>query len=139
MDCSRARGVASEASVDPLPRFAELGVDVLYLTPIHPIGETARKGRDGALDAQPGDPGSPWAIGGSEGRHKAIEPQLGTLEEFEKIVASAQEHSIEIALDLAIHCSLHHPWLRAHPEWFMQRPDGTLKYAENPPKKFRHL
>ncbi len=124
---------------EQLPRFAELGFDVLYLTPIHPIGETARKGRDGALVAGAGDPGSPWAIGGKGGGHDAIDPQLGTVEEFEGLVATAQEHGVEIALDLAIHCSADHPWLRAHPEWFMQRPDGTLKYAENPPKKYQDI
>ncbi|MGO8905631.1 MAG: alpha-1,4-glucan--maltose-1-phosphate maltosyltransferase [Solirubrobacteraceae bacterium] len=124
---------------EQLPRFAALGVDVLYLTPIHPIGQTARKGRDGALLAGPGDPGSPWAIGGADGGHEALDPRLGTLEEFEELVASAQEHGVEIALDLAIHCSADHPWLRTHPEWFMKRPDGTLKYAENPPKKYQDI
>ncbi len=124
---------------EQLPRFAELGIDVLYLTPIHPIGETARKGRDGALAAVAGDPGSPWAIGGADGGHEAIDPQLGTIEDFEELVTSAQEHGIEIALDLAIHCSADHPWLRTHPEWFIHRPDGTLKYAENPPKKYQDI
>ena len=124
---------------EQLPRFAELGVDILYLTPIHPIGETSRKGRDGALVAGAGDPGSPWAIGGREGGHEAIDPQLGALEDFEELVATAQEHGVEIALDFAIQCSADHPWLRAHPEWFLQRPDGTLKYAENPPKKYQDI
>jgi starch synthase (maltosyl-transferring) len=124
---------------EQLPRFAELGLDVLYLTPIHPIGQTFRKGRDGALVAGPGDPGSPWAIGSSDGGHDAIDPQLGSLEEFEELVGAAHEHGLEIALDLAIHCSADHPWLRAHPEWFMQRTDGTLKYAENPPKKYQDI
>jgi starch synthase (maltosyl-transferring) len=125
--------------LEQLPRFAELGFDVLYLTPIHPIGETYRKGRDGALVAGAGDPGSPWAIGGRDGGHEAVDSDLGTVEEFEALVAAAQRHGLEIALDLAIHCSADHPWLHAHPEWFVQRPDGTLKYAENPPKKYQDI
>ncbi len=124
---------------EQLPRFAELAVDVLYLTPIHPIGESARKGPDGALVAGPGDPGSPWAIGNREGGHEAIDSQLGTVEEFEALVEAARGHGVEIALDLAVHGSADHPWLHAHPEWFMQRPDGTLKYAENPPKKYQDI
>ncbi len=117
-----------------LPKLAELGFDVLYLPPIHPIGLTNRKGRNNALEAKPGDPGSPWAIGGDEGGHDAIHPELGTAEEFEKLVAEAREHGLEIALDFAIQCSADHPWLKEHPDWFNRRPDGTLKYAENPPE-----
>jgi len=122
-----------------LPRFAELGFDVLYLPPIHPIGRTNRKGRNNAERAAPGDVGSPWAIGAAEGGHEAIEPSLGTEEEFRRLVAEAKEHGIEIALDFAIQCSPDHPWLREHPEWFFRRPDGTLKYAENPPKRYQDI
>jgi starch synthase (maltosyl-transferring) len=122
-----------------LPRLAELGFDIVYLPPIHPIGTTNRKGRNNALVARPGDPGSPWAIGGPEGGHDAIHPELGTLEEFDRLVATAREHGLEIALDFAIQCSPDHPWLTEHPEWFNRRPDGTLKYAENPPKKYQDI
>src|ERR671915_213363 len=122
-----------------LPKLAELGFDVIYLPPIHPIGKTSRKGRNNSLDAAPDDPGSPWAIGSEEGGHEAINPELGTLEEFERLVLEAGEHGIEIALDFAIQCSADHPWLREHPEWFNRRPDGTLKYAENPPKRYQDI
>jgi starch synthase (maltosyl-transferring) len=122
-----------------LPRLAELGFDVVYLPPIHPIGTTNRKGRNNALVARPGDPGSPWAIGGPEGGHDAIHPELGALKEFDRLVAAAREHGLEIALDFAIQCSPDHPWLTEHPEWFNRRPDGTLKYAENPPKKYQDI
>ncbi|MDE3189434.1 MAG: alpha-1,4-glucan--maltose-1-phosphate maltosyltransferase [Acidobacteriota bacterium] len=122
-----------------LPDFAELGFDVLYLPPIHPIGHTNRKGRNNALVAGPGDPGSPWAIGSEQGGHDAIDPALGTLAEFERLVADAKEHGIEIAIDFAIQCSPDHPWLKEHPEWFNRRPDGTLKYAENPPKRYQDI
>jgi starch synthase (maltosyl-transferring) len=122
-----------------LPRFAELGFDVLYLPPVHPIGETNRKGRNNALAAGPEDPGSPWAIGGAEGGHTAIHPELGSKAEFERLVARAREHGLEIALDYAIQTSPDHPWLKEHPEWFHRRPDGTLKYAENPPKRYQDI
>jgi starch synthase (maltosyl-transferring) len=122
-----------------LPRFAELGFDVLYLPPIHPVGKTNRKGRNNAERAKPGDVGSPWAIGSEEGGHDAIDPSLGTEKEFRRLVAEASEHGIEIALDFAIQCSPDHPWLKAHPEWFFRRPDGTLKYAENPPKRYQDI
>src|SRR4051794_2387965 len=122
-----------------LPRLAELGFDVLYLPPIHPIGVTNRKGRNNALVAGPEDPGSPWAIGGPEGGHTAVHPDLGTIEDFERLVRAANEHGIEIALDFAVQCSADHPWLTEHPEWFHRRPDGTLKYAENPPKKYQDI
>jgi starch synthase (maltosyl-transferring) len=122
-----------------LPRFAELGFDVLYLPPIHPIGRTGRKGRNNVEHARRGDPGSPWAIGSDEGGHTAVEPALGTLADFERLVAAAREHGLEIALDFAIQCSPDHPWLREHPEWFHHRPDGTLKYAENPPKRYQDI
>src|SRR5689334_8617441 len=122
-----------------LPRFAELGFDVLYLPPVHPIGETNRKGRNNALAAGPGDPGSPWAIGGAEGGHTAINPELGSQADFERLVSRAREHGLEIALDYAIQTSPDHPWLKEHPEWFHRRPDGTLKYAENPPKRYQDI
>jgi starch synthase (maltosyl-transferring) len=122
-----------------LPTLAELGFDVLYLPPVHPIGVTNRKGRNNSLEAGPGDPGSPWAIGGAEGGHDAIHPELGTAEEFERLVTEAREHGLEIALDFAIQCSADHPWLKEHPEWFNRRPDGTLKYAENPPKRYQDI
>jgi starch synthase (maltosyl-transferring) len=122
-----------------LPRLQELGFDVLYLPPIHPIGHTNRKGRNNTLIAGPDDPGSPWAIGDETGGHDAIHPDLGTIEDFDALVQSAREHDIEIALDFAIQCSADHPWLHEHPEWFNRRPDGTLKYAENPPKKYQDI
>jgi starch synthase (maltosyl-transferring) len=122
-----------------LPRLAELGFDVLYFPPIHPIGRTSRKGRNNALAARPDDPGSPWAIGAEEGGHTAIHPELGTFEEFDRLVTRAREHGLEIALDFAIQCSPDHPWLKEHPEWFHHRPDGTLKYAENPPKRYQDI
>ena len=122
-----------------LPRFAELGVDVLYLPPIHPIGETNRKGRNNSETAKPGDVGSPWAIGSGKGGHDAIDPSLGTEKAFRTLVAEAKMLGIEIALDFAIQCSPDHPWLKQHPEWFFRRPDGTLKFAENPPKRYQDI
>jgi starch synthase (maltosyl-transferring) len=122
-----------------LPQLAELGFDVVYLPPIHPIGVTNRKGRNNTLAPAAGDVGSPWAIGGAEGGHTAVHPDLGTLADFERLVAAARENGLEIALDFAIQCSPDHPWLREHPEWFHRRPDGTLKYAENPPKKYQDI
>jgi starch synthase (maltosyl-transferring) len=122
-----------------LPRFAELGVDVIYLPPIHPIGQTNRKGRNNSERAEPGDVGSPWAIGSAKGGHDAIDPALGTEKAFRKLVADAKELGIEIALDFAIQCSPDHPWLKKHPEWFFRRPDGTLKFAENPPKRYQDI
>ncbi len=117
----------------------DLGFDVLYFPPIHPIGRTNRKGPNNALTAGPDDPGSPYAIGSSEGGHTAIHPELGTLEDFERLVAAAAEHGLEIALDFAIQCSPDHPWIKDHPEWFDWRPDGTIKFAENPPKKYEDI
>jgi starch synthase (maltosyl-transferring) len=122
-----------------LPRFAELGFDVLYLPPIHPIGRTNRKGRNNVETAAKGDVGSPWAIGAEEGGHDAIDPSLGTEKELRALVADAKKLGIEIALDFAIQCSPDHPWLKEHPEWFHRRPDGTLKYAENPPKRYQDI
>ncbi|MCS7050511.1 MAG: alpha-1,4-glucan--maltose-1-phosphate maltosyltransferase, partial [Thermomicrobium sp.] len=122
-----------------LPRIAELGFDVLYLPPIHPIGRTHRKGKNNSLVAGPTDPGSPWAIGSEEGGHDAIHPELGTLEDFQRFVARARQYGIEIALDLAFQCSPDHPYVHQHPEWFRRRPDGSIQYAENPPKKYQDI
>ena len=122
-----------------LQRIAALGFDVVYLPPIHPVGQTSRKGRNNALTATPDDPGSPWAIGGPAGGHTAIEPRLGTLDDFDRFVQQAQALGLEVALDYALQCSPDHPWLREHPEWFFVRPDGTIKYAENPPKKYQDI
>jgi starch synthase (maltosyl-transferring) len=124
---------------EQLPRLQELGFDVLYLPPIHPIGHTHRKGRNNTLVAGPDDPGSPWAIGDETGGHDAIHPELGTLEDFDSLVAAARARDIDIALDFAINASGDHPWLKEHPEWFNRRPDGTIKYAENPPKKYQDI
>ena len=122
-----------------LPRLAELGFDVLYLPPIHPIGVTNRKGRDNALTAAHGDVGSPWAIGSEAGGHTAIDPKLGTLKDFDRLVHAATEWGIEIALDYALQCSPDHPWLRNHPNWFFIQPDGSIKHAENPPKTYEDI
>jgi starch synthase (maltosyl-transferring) len=122
-----------------LPRIRDLGYDVLYFPPIHPIGRINRKGRNNALTAGPDEPGSPYAIGSAEGGHRAIHPELGTFEDFRRLVAEAGAHGLEIALDFAIQCAPDHPWIREHPEWFDWRPDGTIKYAENPPKKYQDI
>lgn len=122
-----------------LPYVAGMGFDVLYLPPIHPIGRLQRKGPNNALVAGPDDVGSPWAIGAAEGGHTAVHPQLGTLADFRRLVARAQEHGLEIALDIAFQCAPDHPWVREHPEWFRRRPDGSVQYAENPPKKYQDI
>ncbi|MCP3751992.1 alpha-1,4-glucan--maltose-1-phosphate maltosyltransferase [Pseudomonas sp. SBB6] len=122
-----------------LPMLRDMGFDVLYFPPIHPIGVRYRKGRNNALQAEPDDPGSPYAIGGAEGGHEAIHPQLGSREDFRRLVAAAAEHGLEIALDFAIQCSQDHPWLKEHPGWFSWRPDGSIRYAENPPKKYQDI
>jgi starch synthase (maltosyl-transferring) len=122
-----------------LPDLAELGFEVVYLPPVHPIGTTNRKGRNNTLTPERGDVGSPWAIGAAEGGHEAVHPELGTLEEFERMAARGREVGCEVCIDLAIQTSPDHPWLAAHPEWFHRRPDGTLKYAENPPKKYQDI
>ena len=127
-----------EAQVQ-LERAAAMGFDVVYLPPIHPIGRSHRKGRNNSLEAKPGDVGSPWAIGSSEGGHDAVHPDLGTLEDFDDFVAKAGELGLDVALDFAIQCSPDHPYVRQHPEWFFHRPDGTIKYAENPPKKYQDV
>jgi starch synthase (maltosyl-transferring) len=122
-----------------LPYVASMGFDVLYLPPIHPIGRTHRKGRDNAPAAGTDDPGSPWAIGAAEGGHTAVHPALGSLGDFDRLVASARQQGLEIALDLAFQSSPDHPWVGAHPEWFRRRPDGTIQYAENPPKRYQDI
>jgi starch synthase (maltosyl-transferring) len=122
-----------------LPYVAEMGFDVLYLPPIHPIGATFRKGRNNAVKAQPGDVGSPWAIGGMEGGHKSIHPELGTFEDFDRLVKQAKAMGIDVALDIAFQASPDHPYVREHEEWFRKRPDNTIQYAENPPKKYQDI
>lgn len=122
-----------------LPEIARMGFDVIYLPPIHPIGRSHRKGINNATEAQPGDPGSPWAIGAKEGGHKAIHPELGTVEDFEHFVQTANDNGLEVALDFAIQCSPDHPYVKDHPQWFKWRPDGTVQYAENPPKKYQDV
>ena len=125
--------------VEMLPYVESLGFDILYLPPVHPIGTTARKGKNNAVSAKPGDTGSPWAIGGKAGGHKAIEPSLGTFADFDLLVKTANQRKIEIALDIAFQCSPDHPYVKEHPEWFRKRPDGTIQYAENPPKKYQDI
>ncbi len=122
-----------------LPEIAAMGFDVLYLPPIHPIGETHRKGRNNSVICQPGDIGSPWAIGSKEGGHSAVHPQLGTLEDFDHLVRTASEFGIDVALDYALQCSPDHPWVSEHPNWFFVRQDGSIRYAENPPKKYEDI
>lgn len=122
-----------------LPEIRDLGFDVIYFVPIHPIGRLHRKGPDNSLNASPDDPGSPYAIGSVEGGHTAIHPDLGTLDEFRHFIAEARAHGMEVALDFAIQCSPDHPWIKNHPDWFKFRPDGSIKYAENPPKKYQDI
>ncbi|GAA2081700.1 alpha-1,4-glucan--maltose-1-phosphate maltosyltransferase [Pseudolysinimonas kribbensis] len=122
-----------------LPAIAAMGFDVVYLPPIHPIGRTFRKGPNNSPEAGPDDPGSPWAIGAAEGGHDAIHPDLGTLADFQAFLKEAERTGLEVAIDLALQCSPDHPWVTEHPEWFTQRPDGTIAYAENPPKKYQDI
>jgi starch synthase (maltosyl-transferring) len=122
-----------------LPYIASMGFDVVYLPPIHPIGRTFRKGKNNSVVAEPGDVGSPWAIGSVEGGHKSLHPQLGSLQDFRRFVSKAGEHGLEVALDIAFQCSPDHPYTREHPEWFRKRPDGAIQYAENPPKKYQDI
>jgi starch synthase (maltosyl-transferring) len=122
-----------------LPELAEMGFDVLYLPPIHPIGATHRKGPNNRPRAEPGDPGSPWAIGAADGGHKAIHAELGTLADFRRLVQRAAGHGLEVALDIAFQASPDHPYVKEHPSWFRWRPDGTIQYAENPPKKYEDI
>lgn len=127
------------SAAEELPRIASMGFDVVYLTPVHPIGTAFRKGRNNTLEAQPGDPGSPYAIGSPDGGHDAIEPGLGTFDDFDWFVAQARALGLEVALDVALQCSPDHPWVTAHPEWFTTRIDGSIAYAENPPKKYQDI
>lgn len=122
-----------------LPRIAAMGFDVVYLPPIHPIGHVHRKGRNNSVTAEPGDVGSPWAIGSAEGGHDAVHPDLGTLADFDDFVAAAGDAGMEVALDLALQCAPDHPWAREHRQWFTELPDGTIAYAENPPKKYQDI
>ncbi len=122
-----------------LPEIGRMGFDILYLPPIHPIGRTNRKGKNNVLGNNPDDVGSLWAIGSKEGGHKAIHPQLGTIEDFERLITKAKDHGIEVAMDLAFQCSPDHPYVKEHPEWFRWRPDGTVQFAENPPKKYEDI
>jgi starch synthase (maltosyl-transferring) len=122
-----------------LPEIAAMGFDILYMPPIHPIGRAFRKGPNNTLSTNPNDEGSPWAIGSPEGGHKAIHPKLGTFADFDHLVATARANGMEIALDIAFQCSPDHPWVKEHPEWFIHRPDGTIQYAENPPKKYQDI
>lgn len=139
--CARSQGTHGtfQDCAAHLRDIAAMGFDVLYLPPIHPIGTTFRKGKNNALVAGPDDPGSPWAIGALAGGHKAIHPQLGTLDDFRQLVGKAQEHGLEIALDIAFQCTPDHPYVKEHPEWFRRRPDGSIQYAENPPKKYQDI
>jgi starch synthase (maltosyl-transferring) len=128
-----------KAVEEQVPAIADLGFDVLYLLPIHPIGRNKRKGRNNTLVAGPDDPGSPYAIGAEEGGHDAVHPELGTLDDVKSLTAAAHRHGMDVCFDLALNASADHPWLTEHPEWFQQRPDGTLKYAENPPKRYQDI
>jgi starch synthase (maltosyl-transferring) len=134
-----ARSGTFEEAAALLPAIADLGFDIIYLPPIHPIGRSFRKGANNRLTAGPDDPGSPWAIGSAEGGHTAVEPGLGTIDDFDRFRAEADRLGMEVALDLAWQASPDHPWVREHPEWFRHRPDGTIRYAENPPKKYQDI
>lgn len=133
------RSATFKDCIQRLPEIKRMGFDVLYLTPLHPIGSTKRKGPNNSLFADKNSPGSPWAIGNAEGGHKAIHPELGTLEDFKTFRLAAENQGIEIALDIAFQCSPDHPYVKEHPEWFSHRPDGTIHYAENPPKKYEDI
>ena len=122
-----------------MPAVRDMGFDVLYIPPVHPIGTTNRKGRNNTLTAEPGDPGSPYGIGSADGGHDAVSPELGSMADFRAFVRAARENGLEVALDLALNASPDHPWVREHPEWFVTLPDGTIAYAENPPKKYQDI
>jgi len=122
-----------------LPRIEAMGFDILYLPPIHPIGKVNRKGKNNNVKAAAGEPGSPWAIGSDEGGHKSLHAELGTLDDYKKLIAEAKKHGVDIALDIAFQCAPDHPYVKEHPEWFRQRPDGSVQYAENPPKKYQDI
>ncbi len=139
---AEGRGDRGSTLRDCLPRVEDakaMGFDVIYFPPIHPIGHTNRKGRNNSVTCEPGDPGVPWAIGSEAGGHKAVEPSLGTLEDFDWLQTEVRKRGMEIALDFAINCSPDHPYVKEHPEWFYKRPDGSIKYAENPPKKYEDI
>lgn len=136
---ARGRSGNLKAAARRLPAIAAMGFDIVYLPPIHPIGTSHRKGPNNSLTAAPGDPGSPWAIGSAEGGHKSVHPGLGTLADFDRFVADARRSKLEVALDYALQCSPDHPWVTEHPEWFGHRPDGSIKHAENPPKKYEDI
>ncbi len=128
-----------DGTAERVPEVAAMGFDVLYLPPVHPIGSSHRKGRNNTLVAGPDDPGSPWAIGSADGGHLAVHPDLGSLADFDRLVATVEAHGMEVALDYALNCSPDHPWVREHPEWFHHRADGSIAYAENPPKKYQDI
>jgi len=139
---AEGRGDRGSTFRDCLPRVDDakaMGFDVIYFPPIHPIGHTNRKGRNNSITCEPGDPGVPWAIGSEAGGHKAVEPSLGTLADFDWLQKQVRKRGMEIALDFALNCSPDHPYVKEHPEWFYKRPDGTIKYAENPPKKYEDI
>jgi starch synthase (maltosyl-transferring) len=138
-DLGRWRSGTLRTAAQRLPAIAEMGFDVVYLTPVHPIGTTYRKGRNNSLTCAPSDPGSPYAIGSPDGGHDAIHPELGTFDDFDHFVARARELGMEVALDVALQCSPDHPWVITHPEWFTTRADGSIAYAENPPKKYQDI
>ncbi len=133
------KGATFDDCVKRLPEVRDMGFDVLYFVPIHPIGRVNRKGANNALKAKPDEPGSPYAIGAKEGGHTAVHPELGTLDDFRRLVAAAKDNGLEVALDFAIQCAPDHPWVAEHKDWFKYRPDGTIKYAENPPKKYQDI
>jgi starch synthase (maltosyl-transferring) len=135
----RSEGGLRAAASARLPAIAAMGFDVVYLPPIHPIGRSHRKGRNNTLVPAPDDPGSPWAIGSAEGGHTAVEPSLGTIGDFDAFVEAARRLGLEVSLDYALQCSPDHPWVSEHPEWFHRRPDGSIRYAENPPKKYQDI
>jgi starch synthase (maltosyl-transferring) len=136
---TETQGGTFKTAAERLPAVAAMGFDVVYLPPVHPIGYTHRKGRNNALEPGPDDPGSPWAIGSEAGGHDAVHPDLGTIEDFDAFVGRARELGLEVALDYALQCSPDHPWVREHPEWFHIRPDGSIAYAENPPKVYQDI
>jgi starch synthase (maltosyl-transferring) len=138
--CRGMEGSSNLRDCEPqLAYIAEMGFDILYLPPIHPIGKTHRKGKNNRQTAEPGEPGSPWAVGSDEGGHKSIHPELGTLDDFRIFLSKAKGYGLEVALDIAFQCSPDHPYVKEHPQWFRWRPDGTVQYAENPPKKYEDI
>lgn len=133
------RGATIDECIARFPYVRDMGFDVVYFVPFHPIGRTNRKGRNNALKSGPGDPGSPYAIGAAEGGHDALHPEWGTFDDFHRMIRAARDHGLEVAMDFAIQCSPDHPWVKEHPDWFRWRPDGTIRFAENPPKKYEDI